>query len=240
MPKLSTYSSKGLKGQAIDMPKEWQSKSNLNLLAQAVRVYEDRSHPGLAKVKTRGEVKISTRKIYRQKGTGFARHGAKSAPIFVGGGVTHGPRGVKRSLLLSKYLKRGALKVAFGFKANEGEVVIADLTDLKKTKEAQTLLKSIVEKDLEGKWPTKITFALSKENSAVKLALRNLKNTKVALFSNLNAYQVFAGGLLIIDKKEAKSTKVKGSKKPVKKVVRAKRQKKPNQIKKTAKKSRKG
>ena len=73
-------------------------KANSTLLAQAIRVYGSNSHQKTSKVKTRGEVDGSTRKIYRQKGTGNARHGAKYAPIFVGGGIAHGPTGILKLL----------------------------------------------------------------------------------------------------------------------------------------------
>ncbi len=62
-----------------------------SLIAQAVRVYQTNLRHGNASTKTRGEVSGSTRKIYRQKGTGRARHGSNKAPLFVGGGITFGP-----------------------------------------------------------------------------------------------------------------------------------------------------
>src|SRR5690554_4960009 len=68
-------------------------KANPTLLAQAVRVYLSNLRQGTSKVKTRSEVSRTRAKWYRQKGTGNARHGARSAPIFVGGGVAHGPNG---------------------------------------------------------------------------------------------------------------------------------------------------
>src|SRR3989344_5966768 len=98
MLKVNLYDSAGKKKEGLSLPKEFEVKPNFRLLAQAYHVYEDRTHLGLAKAKTRGEVRISTKKIYKQKGTGGARHGAKSAPIFVGGGVAHGPKGIKRKL----------------------------------------------------------------------------------------------------------------------------------------------
>ncbi|KKT39440.1 MAG: 50S ribosomal protein L4 [Candidatus Collierbacteria bacterium GW2011_GWF1_44_12] len=81
-----------------------------SLISQAIYIYQANSHRGVAKVKTRGEVTASTRKIYKQKGTGNARHGAKSAPIFVGGGVVFGP--TRLSLLDSKELKDKSTKKA--------------------------------------------------------------------------------------------------------------------------------
>lgn len=96
-----------------------------SLLAQAIHIYQENSHRGVSKVKTRGELNISNHKVYKQKGTGNARHGAKSAPIFVGGGVVFGPTGLGsapksfnqkmkvKSLvgILSLYNKEGRLSV---------------------------------------------------------------------------------------------------------------------------------
>lgn len=210
---LTVYSSKGVKRGSTPLPKAWQETGNLVLLAQALRVYEDNVHPGLAKVKTRGEVHISTRKIYRQKGTGFARHGAKSAPIFVGGGVTHGPKGLKRKLTLSKKIAKKALGVALGLAIKEGRVVVAEsLASVKKSREARDFLSSITEKELGGKIPNRFTVALAMENKNVGLAFRNLKNTEAILFRNLNALKVFNGGLIVVDQEALKAKSTKGIK----------------------------
>jgi len=75
MTKLQTYSVKGNKTGTIDLPKTLLVKENSYLLTQAIHVYEDRSHKGTARVKTRTEVHGTTAKMYRQKGTGNARHG---------------------------------------------------------------------------------------------------------------------------------------------------------------------
>src|SRR3990167_9301765 len=109
MVKLTIYSAKGIRKGSTNLPNNFVEKINLPLMAQAVRVYEDRQHPGLAKAKTRGEVTASTRKIYRQKGTGGARHGAISAPIFRGGGIAFGPKPRNFELKLSKQMKKKAL-----------------------------------------------------------------------------------------------------------------------------------
>jgi len=81
------------------------------LVAQAVRVYQANQRQGGAKTKTRGEVTGSGRKIWRQKGTGRARHGHRYAPIFVGGGVSHGPRTRDFSRRLSKAMRKRVAKV---------------------------------------------------------------------------------------------------------------------------------
>ncbi|OGM11607.1 50S ribosomal protein L4 [Candidatus Woesebacteria bacterium RBG_16_34_12] len=183
------------------MPKKWQEKKNMQLLAQAIRVYESNRHPGLSKVKTRGEVNISTRKIYRQKGTGLARHGAKSAPIFVGGGIAHGPKGIKRELSLPRILKNKALMMALSLKAQEGRLFIIDkINGLEKTQQAKNLINKIIAKEKILNKNPKIIISLSKENKKVEIALRNLRHVLLIPFRNLNAYNVFFTGMLLVDK----------------------------------------
>src|SRR3990170_6251019 len=121
----------------IQLPKElFGAKVNKALLAQAVRVYLANQRTGNAATKTRGEVEGSTRKIYRQKGTGRARHGAIRAPIFVGGGIVFGPRPHDFHLDFPKKMKRRALGSALTSKLGSGDViVVSGLSDLEpKTK----------------------------------------------------------------------------------------------------------
>lgn len=81
-----------------------------SLLAQAIHIYRENSHRGVAKTKTRGEVDLTKHKVYKQKGTGNARHGAKSSPVYVGGGVAFGPTGYKTSpMSLNQKMKVKAL-----------------------------------------------------------------------------------------------------------------------------------
>ena len=199
MLKVASYTIKGVKSQET-LPKEYDSKPNLALLAQAVRVYEDRSHTGSSKVKTRAEVDKTKKKLYKQKGTGGARHGSKGAPIFVGGGVAHGPKVVSRELNLSINDRRRALKSAISKQAMEGKLILVDgLAKLTKTKEAQFLL-TLIAKDINEKVFSKVTFIVSSETSSVGKYLRNLKNVEIVTWSDLSAYQVLFGGLSIFDK----------------------------------------
>lgn len=217
MTKVSLYTSKG-KSQT-DLPKAVDGKINLPLLAQALRVYTDRKHPGLAKTKTRGQVVASTRKIYRQKGTGGARHGSISAPIFVGGGVAHGPKGVKRVLSLPQILKRKALAGAIALKAKEGKVVLGEIGAFKKTAEAVKFIERLKkEENAAGKF----LFALSHESLDAKLALRNIKEATVLAFKDLNTEDVLLSGFIVLDKsafgkidKEEKEKKVGTAKRKV-------------------------
>lgn len=217
MAKINLYSSKGMKASVgLNMPKSFSEKENMALLAQAIRVYEANSHTGLSKVKTRSDVRASTRKIYRQKGTGRARHGALSAPIFVGGGVAHGPKGLKRKLTLSKKMRKKALNLALSKKREEGKIIGAtNLNTLKKTKESQIFLEKIVEKELKGKFPNSILLVLSEKNKETKRYFQNIPQVKVEIFERLNAFNVFFSNFLVFDK--AVFEKKKEVKKEVKK-----------------------
>jgi large subunit ribosomal protein L4 len=118
--KLSVYDLKGAIAESLTLPKEiFGAKINNSLMAQAVRVYLANQRRGTLKTKSRGEVAISTRKIYRQKGTGRARHGAKSAPIFVGGGIAFGPKPRDFSMKLNQNMRRVALFSALSAKLRD-------------------------------------------------------------------------------------------------------------------------
>ena len=200
MLKLALYSAKGIRKGTVNLPSDLMQKENLPLLAQAIRVYENRSHPSLSKVKTRGEVKASTRKIYRQKGTGNARHGAISAPIFVGGGIAHGPKGIKRRLKLSRKMKKKALGISLSLMAGEKRIFIVDgISSLIKTRNVSDLIGKITEKeDITGNFGIRV--ALSEKNKSVYKAMKNIKNVSVQLYSDLSALDVYKSGILIIDK----------------------------------------
>ncbi len=198
MIKIDLYNQNGKKERAVNLPKSYDIKPNLELLSQAVHVYEDRAHFGLAYAKTRSEVAISRKKIYRQKGTGGARHGAKSAPIFVGGGVTHGPKGVKRTLRLSHAQKSKALMYAVNLKVSRGKaVLISGINKINKTKEAAKQITEIIK---EKNWKSdNILVALSQKNEKTEKFFRNIGGITTEIFGNLNAYEVYRSSALMID-----------------------------------------
>lgn len=248
MVKLTVYNSKGIKKGTISLPKEFVGKVNLPLLAQAIRVYQDRQHPGLSRVKTRGEVDVSKRKIYRQKGTGGARHGARSAPIFKGGGIAHGPKGVKRVLTLPKKMKKQALNSAIMQKVNDAKIFVVDgLAKLGKTREVAALIDKIGAALKERNQDQRFTFAISDKNSQSVKVIGNLKNVSVIPFRGLNAEKVFFGGNLVIDKDALMDKSIKGTKvakenksikgKKTKKEVSTTKSKKGSRLKQTVKKS---
>lgn len=196
--KVAMFSVKGVKSGDLVLPQEFGEKPNMALLAQAIRVYTENGHLGLVKTKTRAEVNRTKKKLYRQKGTGGARHGSRRAPIFVGGGVAHGPRPIRRVLFLPIKMKKKALASAFSLKIKKEEIVgVSGIEKITKTKEAQFLADKILK---EVKGSRKLTFALSQENIKSGQFLRNLKNVEFVPYKDLNAYTVYLSGALVIDK----------------------------------------
>lgn len=216
--------------EEASLPKEFGIKVNLPLLAQAVYVYEERAHIGLRKTKTRSEVLRTSKKVYKQKGTGGARHGSRRAPIFVGGGVALGPRPVRRTLKLSDELKNKSKFMAFALKAEEKQMVfVSGISKIGKTKEAKDLLKAI-EKETSAK---RFTFVLSDAAKGTAKALRNLSNAGYVFYKNANAFDVFRGGMIVMDEEIFADTKAA---KPVKVEKEAKVDKTTKTVKKELKK----
>lgn len=186
------------KGQ-LTLPGEiFGAKINPVLMAQAVRVYLANQRQGGAKTKSRGEVRGSGRKIWRQKGTGRARHGDRYAPIFVGGGVAHGPRGNQNyHLKLTKKMKQAALRSALSAKVKEKEIILIDgLEKIEpKTKKAEEVLTKI----FKGQLPEKKKHLLILPDRWEKTirAFRNLPFIEIIPASNLNCYFALRAHYLI-------------------------------------------
>ena len=164
--------------EKISLSKEiFGAKINKVLIAQAVKVYLANQRQGTASTKTRGEVEGSTRKIYRQKGTGRARHGSIRAPIFVHGGVVFGPRPHDYSLKLPQKMKRNALFSALSAKFNDGEIkILQDLEKLEpKTKKFAEVIKNL---GLENK-KKKILLITAAETENLKRAAQNIEGVTI-------------------------------------------------------------
>jgi large subunit ribosomal protein L4 len=197
------YDAKGVKAGSFDLPKEvFGAKINDALMAQAVRVYLANQRQGNAHTKSRGEVSLTTKKWFRQKGTGRARHGAQSAPIFVGGGVAHGPRKHDFSLNMPQKMRKAALLSALSMKAKDGEIkVVSGFTKIEpKTKLMNQVVEKITE-DKKGKSKILlITSANPKELPNVYRAGRNIKNIDIMSANLLNTYEILKHKNLLLMK----------------------------------------
>jgi len=203
--KITVFDYKGIKGKEISLPKEFAQDTKLGLLWQALHVYRDKSHTGSSKVKTRAEISRTKKKWYKQKGTGGARHGARSAPIFVGGGVAHGPNTDRRFLGLPKIMRKKARNLAIKLKSTENNILaVSGVEKLTKTKEVGELLKKL------GVLGESIIFAVTPKNYAsFNKVARNIEKLTVTTYQNLNAYKIFVNKKIIFDKGVFESPKGK-------------------------------
>lgn len=205
MKQAQVYTAAGVKKGKVGLPKElFGQKPNLKLLAQAVRVYLARQRKGTASTKTRGQIALTGAKWYRQKGTGRARHGARSAPIFVGGGVAHGPKPRDFDLKLTKKMKKKALSSALSAKSEEDAVLVIDKAEKiqPKTKKAASLLKKL-KADKQ-----KVLLVHAGEENLIRSS-RNLPNVQALRAQDLNPYEVLTAEKLILTHAALKELKKK-------------------------------
>ncbi len=125
--KLDVIKLDGKKAGSVDLGEDiFGLEPRADILHRVVRWQRNNAQAGTHKVKTRSEVNYSTKKIYRQKGTGGARHGARSAPIFRGGGIYKGPVVRSHGHDLTKKFRKLGLRHALSAKMAAGELVIID------------------------------------------------------------------------------------------------------------------
>ncbi len=177
-------------------------QQNDQLLAQAIRVYLTNQRQGTSKTQTRSEVSRTTRKWYRQKGTGNARHGAQDATLFVGGAVAHGPTGQENwKRKLTQKLKHQALVAALS--AQVDNIVLNDeITELQgKTKQASQLLKKIAAKFEDENLDfdkNKFLIVVAQEKTEVQRSLNNLQNVLLVTARQLNALTVAQANKIVM------------------------------------------
>jgi len=193
---VKVYDTAGKSMGTTTLPaKIFGAKINKPLLAQALRIYFNNSKTHMAHTKTRGEVRGGGRKPWKQKGTGNARAGSKRSPLWVGGGITFGPRTRDAKLELPKKMKKAALISALSAKAQEGTITIISNFEkiAPKTKNMANLIAKI-----EAKTP--LLIITSEKSNNVHLAARNIKNTKIEIPSNLNILSVWNKQNILISK----------------------------------------
>ncbi|HZZ98656.1 MAG TPA: 50S ribosomal protein L4 [Candidatus Saccharimonadia bacterium] len=174
---------------------------NARLLAQAVHVYQSNQRQGSSRVKTRGEINRTKKKWYKQKGTGGARHGARTPSVFVGGGVAHGPTGLNDwSRDLSKSQRRKALVYALSLKANEKAVMVSDELEslTAKTKATATFFGKLVGAQ------DRVLVVLHDGIANVLRSTRNIENVLVTQADRLNVYELLLADKIVMTKAAVK------------------------------------
>jgi len=166
----------------------------IDILHRVVRWQRNNAQAGTHKVKTRSEVKYSTKKIYRQKGTGGARYGARSAPIFRGGGIYKGPTPRSHGHELTKKFRKLGLRHALSAKMAAGELVIVDNIDIKDAK-TSALAKQV---GAHGWKRALIIDATVAETFAV--AARNITSINALPVMGANVYDILKSDTLVLTK----------------------------------------
>lgn len=168
---------------------------NTAVMHQALVRQQANARLGTHKAKTRGEVRGTTAKWYRQKGTGRARHGDRKAPIFVGGGQAHKPVPRDYTQKMPRKMRRLALRSALSAKAASEEIIVLDTLDFENPKTAQ-MLELLDNLKVEGS----AVILLPERNENVEKSARNLKDVKTLRADYLNIKDLLGNDYIIIPK----------------------------------------
>ena len=192
--KVSVMNMIGQEVGAVELPSAvFEAKVNRDLMHQALVRQLANARRGTHKAKSRSEVSFTTAKWYRQKGTGRARHGSKSAPILVGGGVAHGPKPRSYVKDMPRTMRQTALRSALSVKAVGGDIVILDKLEMKqiKTKDMAETLDVLC-------GPRSALLLLAESDQNVELSARNIPDVKTLRASYLNIRDLLGHHKVII------------------------------------------
>ncbi len=172
----------GKQVKTIDLPADiFEIEVNVGLMHQAYVRQMANARLGTHNTKTRSEVQMTGAKMYRQKGTGRARHGAQSAPIFVGGGIAHGPKPRKYTKNMPRKMRQKAIRCALSALMRDNQLVFVDklVMDAPKTKEIRQVLKNLV-------GDSSALVLLGNKNETVEMSVRNLDDAMSLRANYLN------------------------------------------------------
>lgn len=194
--KLDVIKLDGKKAGSVDLDEAlFGLEPRADILHRVVRWQRNNAQAGTHKVKTRSEVSYSTKKIYRQKGTGGARHGARSAPIFRGGGVYKGPVVRSHGHDLTKKFRKLGLRHALSAKMTAGELVVIDTADLKDAK-TSALAKQV--KSLG--WKRALIIDGAEVDANFAKAASNIEGLDILPTMGANVFDILKRDTLVITK----------------------------------------
>jgi len=197
---LSVHNIKGENvGEVFLKENIFSAKVNKYLVHQAVKRYLANKRRGTASTKNRSAVRGGGAKPWKQKGTGRARAGTNSSPIWVGGGVVFGPAPRNYSFSLPKKMKVAALKSALSDKLGNKEIIIVDKLALEESKTSKMVE---ILKNLQAF--KKPLIIVENEDKNIARAAKNIKGTQVLPVSKINTYDLVNHKKIIITKKALK------------------------------------
>lgn len=190
---------KNLKNEAvgeIDLADEvFGAEVNEDLLYDVLKAQLASKRQGTASVKNRAAVTGTRKKVYKQKGTGNARHGTKQAPLYRGGGVAHGPKVRSYAYRPTRKMRQGALVSALSLRAKEGRITVVENFELDaiKTKAVAGILSTL---EIGG---TAVIID-GKDNDNLKLSVRNLQGRMVLPPEGINLYDLLRHEHIVVTK----------------------------------------
>jgi large subunit ribosomal protein L4 len=188
-------------GRTIELPEEiFGIEPNDHVIYLAVKQYQGAQRQGTHKVKTRMEVKGSSKKLHKQKGTGGARKGNLRNPLYKGGGSIFGPKPHKYDIKLNRKVKDLAKMSALAYKAKDNAIVVLEDVnmDAPKTSTFSGMLKSM---NIGKK---KALFVIPEYNDNLYLSLRNVPGVSGTLLSDMNTYDILNANVLVLTESAAK------------------------------------
>lgn len=193
--KLDVINMDGGKAGSVDLSEDlFGLEPRADILHRVVRWQRNKAQAGTHKVKTRSEVSYSTKKIYRQKGTGGARHGSRKAPIFRKGGIYKGPTPRSHAHDLPKKFRALGLKHALSAKAKAGELVVIEAAE----SEGKTAALAKQVKNLG--WKRALIIDGADVNEAFAQAARNIEGLDILPSMGANVYDILKRDTLVITK----------------------------------------
>jgi large subunit ribosomal protein L4 len=188
-------------GRTVELPEEiFGIEPNDHVIYLAVKQYLAAQRQGTHKVKTRMEVKGSSKKLHRQKGTGGSRKGNLRNPLYKGGGTIFGPKPHSWDFKLNRKVKDLAKMSALAHKAKGNAIVVVEdiKLDAPKTKEFADVLKVL---EVAGK---KVLFVLPEYSENLFLSLRNVPAVEGTLLADINTYDIVNADILLLSETAAK------------------------------------
>jgi large subunit ribosomal protein L4 len=193
MPVVDVQNTKGKKVTTVDLAENvFNVPVKPSVLHEVVTMQLANRRAGTAAVKHRGDVKGSTRKLFRQKGTGRARRGNIKSPLLRGGGVVFGPDGRKYAFRAPKKVRKLALKMALSSKLQAKELIVIDKFELQqiKTKDFVDILNNLK--------LTNTLIVTDETNENLERSSRNVPDVKVLRQEGLNVYDILKYNTLIL------------------------------------------
>ena len=208
--KLPVYNTKGVEVKKIELADEiFGLKWNPDLVHQVVTSILSNARTPIAHTKNRGEVRGGGKKPWQQKGTGQARHGSRRSPIWVGGGITFGPRNEKDySRKVNKKMRSKALATVLSQKIRDNELILVEAMSFAKPKtvDAKNIILALSKVENANKLATKrkntAIIGLSGRNTNVEKSFANFSNMLVEEIRNINPANVLNHKYLVIENAE--------------------------------------